>query len=440
MSRHAINSWLAEASGDVASGQSPMGQPDSPPSAGGPPAGDPNAANPSTEMTPPVAGQQQNSPDAANKSQEMPDVSNDPAAPDMPENKQNQDFETWKNEFFKESVRGDVGKLIEMIQNIRDAKLEPYPRKFVEDNLQICFLRQNANIDKACKNIRNNIKQNLDQNNPSVSVVNHINTALQTTPDMNNIFIKLKGLLGMKGDLHRKYLCSLLGAVQVGSGGNNEDLIYNERDYSIRISTRFNDKWGKVDIGKWSLREDDPERYLTEPEQKRMDDGSPEEKDVLRRRVVMEAIAETFKKRSFIINVVGTDGTIHTLGWDMAVSLRNAYANGKLIVKTIQGDNSEAMIDEEGTIIPYVDIKIKYVKDAEGGVDDDGRPAKEEHEFMERIDGILFLTAQFPILKEASTSFGGIVLKEIPYTGNPSDLNVLMRCVPSAPEILLRNC
>jgi hypothetical protein len=154
----------------------------------------------------------------------------------------------------------------------------------------------------------------------------------------------------------------------------------------------------------------------------------------------MEAIAETFKKRSFIINVVGTDGTIHTLGWDMAVSLRNAYANGKLIVKTILGDNSEAMIDEEGTIIPYVDIKIKYVKDAEGGVDDDGRPAKEEHEFMERIDGILFLTAQFPILKEASTSFGGIVLKEIPYTGNPSDLNVLMRCVPSAPEILLRNC
>jgi hypothetical protein len=53
---------------------------------------------------------------------------------------------------------------------------------------------------------------------------------------------------------------------------------------------------------------------------------------------------------------------------------------------------------------------------------------------------MLFLTCQLNILKEAASSFGGIVLKETPYTGNPSDLNVLMRCVPSAGEILLRNC
>jgi hypothetical protein len=110
-------------------------------------------------------------------------------------------------------------------------------------------LRQNANIDKASKTIRNNIKQNLDQNNPSVSMVNHMFSVLQTMPELNNTLIKLKGLLGMKGDMHRKYMASLLGAIQVGSGGNNEDLIYNERDYSIRISTRFNDKWGNVDIG-----------------------------------------------------------------------------------------------------------------------------------------------------------------------------------------------
>jgi hypothetical protein len=46
MSKHALEEWLAEASGDVPGGQAPMGQPDSPPNAGGPPAGDPNAANP----------------------------------------------------------------------------------------------------------------------------------------------------------------------------------------------------------------------------------------------------------------------------------------------------------------------------------------------------------------------------------------------------------
>ena len=437
MSRHALDSWLTEASGDVAANQPPMGTPDSPPGAGGPPSGDPNVANPADSMGAPTPSTQQNSPAAAPG---MPDVANDPAAPDMPDQKEKPDFETWKNEFFKSSVRGDVNKLIDSIQQIRDANLDAYPRKFVEDNLQILFLRQNANIDKAGKAIRNNIKQNLDQNNPSVSVVNHVFSSLQTMPELNNIFIKLKGLLGMKGDMHRKYIASLLGAVQVGSGGNNEDLIYNERDYSIRISTRFNDKWGRVDIGKWSMREDDPERFLSDSEQKRLDDGSPEEKEVLRHRLVIEAIADTFKKRSFIISVVSNDGTINTLGWDLSGSIKNAYTSGKLIVKLMQGENGEAMIDKEGAIIPYVDMKIMYVKDAQGGVDDEGKPAKEEHEFMERIDGILFLTAQYNILKEAASSFGGIVLKETPYAGNPSDLQVLMRCVPSASEILLRNC
>jgi hypothetical protein len=433
----ALEEWLHEASGDIPAGQAPMAAPMMPMQVGTPPdqmAGDPsggmespmdpNVANPTTQM----GGQAQ-----------IPDVSMDPVAPDMPQESEQQDFEQWKNTFFKESVKGDVNKLVDLIHQVRDLELDTYPRKFTEDNLQICFLRQHANIDKASQEVRKLIKNDLDQNNPSVSVVNHIDSVLQKMPELNNVFIKLKGLLGMKGDLHRKYISALIGAVQVGSGGNTEDIIYNERDYSIRISTRYNDRWGKVEIGKWSLREDDPERYLTEPEQKRMQEGSPEEKDVLRRRVVMESIADAFKRRAFIVNSVGNDGTVYTLGWDLSSSLQDAYQEGKLVVKTIQSDNSEAMIDDQGAIIPYVDIQIKYVKET-GGVDEDGKPMKEEHDFMERIDGVLFLTAQLNILQEAATSFTGIVLKETPYNGNPSDLRVLQRCVPTSSELLMRQC
>lgn len=424
---HVLEEWLREA-GEMF-GQ-PQAQPQIPgtPTAGSPP--DPNVANPAPPQTDPEPEDQQNS---------MPDVSLDPAAPDMPEEMDEQDFEQWKNNFFKETVKGDVNKLLDMIHQVRDLDLDSYPHKFVEDNLQVCFLRTTSNIENTTKEIRRLVKENLDQNNPSVSLVNHIINTLQTKPELNNIFIKLKGLLGMKGDLHRKFIAAIVGGVQVGSGGNQEDVVYNEKDYSIRLSTRFNDKWGRVDIGKWSLKEDDPERYLTEPEQRRLEEGSPEEKDVLRRRIVMESIAETFKKRGFLINVVGQDGTIYTLGWDLAGSLKGAYTDGKLVVRTIQSDNSEAMIDDQGAIIPYVDIKIKYIKET-GGVDEQGKPAKEEHEFMERIDGMLFLTAQFQIIREASTSFPGIVLKETPYTGNPSDLRVLQRCVPNASEILMRQC
>jgi len=153
----------------------------------------------------------------------------------------------------------------------------------------------------------------------------------------------------------------------------------------------------------------------------------------------MESIAEAFKRRAFLINVVAEDGTNYTLGWDLSGSLRGAYTDGKLVVKTIQSENSDAMIDDDGKIIPYVDIKIKYMKET-SNVDADGKPIMEEHDFMERIDGILFLTAQLQIIREASTAFSGIVFKENAYKGNPSDLKVLMRCIPSAPELLMRNC
>jgi|GEM_PF-1549547 len=392
------------------------------------------------------AGQSEDSPqetevEKPKQGSQSQDFSQDePQTPDVPEEQEeSEDFETWKINYFKDLVKGDTSLLLNDIHKIRDYDLEAYPRKFVEDNLQILFLRQNSNIEKVGKEIRKSIRQELDNNNPSMSVVSYIFAALQSSPDLTNVFIKLKGTLGMKSDLHRKYLASLLGAAQVGSGGNSEDIIYNERTYSIKISTRFNEKWGMVDIGRWSLREDDPERFLEEPELKRLEEGSPEERDVLRRRVIMEAIADNFKQRSFLINTVGSDGTVYLLGLDLGSCLSTAYADGKLSVRTIQSENSEAMIDDYGNIVPYVDLKIKYLYET-GEIDENGLPKKGESDFIERIDGILFVTAQLDTLKKAAASFPGIILKELQFNGNPSDLKVIQRCVPSAAEIILRNC
>jgi len=435
MHNAALEEWLNEAEGDPA--MNPSGNPPAqglgiPPGQEGPQT-DPNAP------VPPQAKQDPNVDPNNNQDQEIPDRSEDPESPDMPDEESKQNFEEWQDTFFRESTKNDVNKLIDLIHQIRDTDLESYPRKFVEDNLQICFLRQHANIDKASKEIRKLIKNELDQNNPAKSLTNHINTTLKTMPDLNNVFIKIKGLLGAKGDMHRKYIAALIGSIQVGNGGNSEDIIYNEKDYSIRISTRFNDKWGRVEIGKWCLKEEDPETYLTEPEQKRLEEGSPEERDVLRRRIVMESIADHFKKRAFIIHVVDKDGTINMLGWDLGSSLRNAYTEGKLIVKTILSQNSEALINDDGKIVPAVDLKVVYIKET-GELDEDGKPVTEENDFIERIDGILYLTGSQQILKESSSSFSGIVWQELPYNGNPSDLKVLVRCVPNAPEVLMRQC
>lgn len=398
-----------------------------------PPAEDTNVAN----LNDKVAGsspEQQEPPPA-----EKPAASNEPASPDMPEQAQDFDYDTWESDYFKETIKADTNKLINMIQKVRDYDLDPYRRKFVEDNLQICFLRQQANIEKASNEIRKSIKEELDQNNPSVSLVNHIVNNLQNAPDISNVFVKLIGLHGMKGDLHRKFIASLLMAVQVGSGGLNEDIIFNQRDYSIKISTRMNSKFGSIDLGRWFMTADEPEKYLSDSELERMENGSPEEKDVLRKRVIIDSISSFFKKRSFLINIVGEDGTIYMLGLDLSNAIKSAYNKGKLIVQFFENANSETIIDKDNNLIPVSDVKIVYQKET-GELDESGKPIKENIEFMTRRDGVLFLIASEEIIKEAAYSFTGINIKSIPYNGNPSDLRILQRCIPSAPEMLLRNC
>jgi hypothetical protein len=369
------------------------------------------------------------------------DVSDDPEAPEMPEEGEgNHDFEVWKSNYFKESITGDAAKLLGLLSPVREKEgLEPYQRKFVDDNWNIQLIRQNANVADASKQIRKAIRDQLDRNNPASSVVNHVFNTLESIPTLNETFIRMMGYTGNKGELHRKFLAAITSAVQVSSSPDKENIIFNDKEYSIKISTRLNSDWGEVSLGSWSLREDDPARYLSEPELKRLTDGSPQERDVLRRRIVVESIAKHFDEQAFLINVVSDDGTIYHLGWDMSNALRGAYAEGKVVVKTVKSENSEAMISDSGEVVPMVDLKIYFIKEAEGQ-DGDGNPEVEEIEFMERRNGMLFLTAGLVTIREASSAMQGTDFKEVPYQGNPSDLKTLKRCVYSAHDMLMRQC
>jgi hypothetical protein len=423
--RHNLEFWLEEQDPQVTN-QAAVAQS----AEGGPPQGE----QPPQEGQPPA--------DAPDEGQSPPeDVSGDPEAPDMPEERgEERDFEVWKSNYFKESIKGDASKLMEMISPLRNREgLEPYQRKFVDDNWNVQLIRNNANVAEASKQIRKAIRDQLDRSNPATSVVNHVFNTLQTVPTLNETFIRMMGYTGNKGELHRKFVAALTGSVQVSSSPDKENVIFNEKEYSIKMSTRLNSEWGEVALGSWSLREDDPERYLSEPELRRLSEGSPQERDVLRRRVVIESIAKHFDEQAFLINVVSDDGTIYHLGWDMSNALRGAYAEGKVLVKTVKSENSEAMISDDGEIIPMVDLKIYFVKETEEQ-DEQGNPRMEEIEFMERRHGTLFLTAGLVTIREAASAMQGTDFKETPYQGNPSDLKALKKCVYSAHDMLMRQC
>ena len=422
--------WLVEQDIPPMAGQPDMG-------AGGPPMGQPGMP-----QDPMGTGDQQMDPNAMSVDTQPgeEDISQDPPYPEMPEEQdQEDDFERWKMNFVKESIKGDPNAQVNRILQIRDRELDAYPRKFVEDNLDINFLRQNSNIFQVSQEIRKLIKKDFDRTHPATTLVNHITSILEQSPLLNEVYIKCMGLGGAKGDQHRKFLAALLGAVQIGSGGQNEDLVFEEADYSIRISTRLNSKWGDVSLGRWYLKEDDPERYLKEAERDRLDGGSPEEKDVLRRRVVIESIADRFMERAFIINVVTNDGTVQHLGWDLGNSLKSAYLDGKLVVRTKDNDTREAFIDEEGSIVAVPNMDIYYIKEGEE-LNRAGKIDLEELEFISHRDGQLYLTAPVELIKEAAVTLQGILFRETLWPGNPSDLLRVMRCAPSCPEILLRQC
>lgn len=417
----------------------------SPPNLGGPPGVPTDSAPPQggAGSGPALQGAGEN-PNSPPEEEKQDDITQDPQAPmgmDDENGGSPQDFDSWKRQFFKLAIKGDPMEMMNWVESIRSQQgLMAPQRKFVEDNWQILVLRQNGTVDRACREVRKLIKNNLDRNNPGVSVMQHITLVLEQseTPQLRDVFIKLAGLYGLKNDLHRKYLSALTGCVQVGGGGDSEDLAYSEKDYSIQFATRFGTQFGEMKIGKWSLQQDDPERYLQDAELERLSDGSPEEKQVLRRRVVIESIAERYKNRSFLIHVVAPDeGAIYAFGWDMADSILAGYKEGKIIVRSRDAADSEAMIDDEGAIVPLLDLSILYLKET-GETDELGKPKTREVPFMERREGQLYLTAQLETIRDVSSGMQGIFFKEVPFNGNPSDIIEIMRSVPNLEEILMR--
>jgi hypothetical protein len=186
-----------------------MGMPD--PGAGGPPMGQPGSGGDPMNQNPPNNM-------SVNKQGGEEDLSDDPQYPEMPDQEGNDDFTIWKIKYVKESIKGDPNVLVQKILTVRDRDLEPIQRKFVEDNLDINFLRQNSNVLTTSNEIRKLIKKDFDRTNPATTLVRHITETLEKQPLLNEVYIKLLGLSGAKMDQHRKFVASLIGAVQVGSG------------------------------------------------------------------------------------------------------------------------------------------------------------------------------------------------------------------------------
>lgn len=371
------------------------------------------------------------------------DPAGDPPAPDLPAGQQPVGFESWKRGFMKLAIKGDPTEMLTNLQPVRDQPgLELPQRKFLDDNHDILKFRQNPLISAASAEVRKLIKQQLDRNSPAVSVMSNLYSVLSSmyteSPLLREVFLKLTGHHANKAEYHRKFLAGLLGAVQEGGGGSKHDLRYSEKEYSIPISTRFYGEFGNITLTDWALQKSDPEKYLSDAEQERLQDGSPEERQVLRRRIVVSSIADALKNRAFLIHVATADGNIYHLGWDASEGLMGGYREGKLVVRGKGPNDADAMYNDDGDLVSLVDIVVHYMKQT-GQTDENGRPETRPVPFIERKDGRLYLTASLETMRDLANGLSGFFFQEDPFNGNPSDLRAITRAVPSLEEILLRN-
>lgn len=404
------------------------------PAAGGPPASDPNAPGQGGQVQQQQPAQQPAP--GSDPSANQDDVTQDPQVPDYMPN-QDQDFEQWKHDFMEAAVKSDNEVLVQMLKGMRDRQLEIQQKRFVEDNINIFFFRRDPAIAKASKEVRNLIKQDLDRTNPGSTVMQHVMATLNANPLLFQQLIKLSGTFAWKADLHRKWMAALLGAVQVGGGSASKDLVLPEADYDINLSTRFATQFGELNIGRWSLIESDPKEFLKPDEQENLQDGAPEEKQMLRRKIIMKSIGEAFRKRAFLINVVSNDGTVYSIGWDLGNSILDAWKQGKIVVRGKENEDREVMIGDDGAIIPVVDYALMFVKDT-GEVDENGRAETEEVPFLERRDSTIYLVADLETIQAASAALSGLFFTQVPYGGNPGEIEQLRRAIPGLTEIMVK--
>ena len=348
------------------------------------------------------------------------DVTQDPQEIEEPQQGQAKDFEVWRHEFFELAKKGDTGQMIDAIGVVRDRPgLGAPQKKFVEDNLQIWMYRQD--IEQQADQIRKLVNKDFDITNPGTTLMQHICAVMEENTAMIQVPIKLTGTFAWKSDIHRKWVAALLGAVQEGGGASRHDLVLNDDEWSVEISTRFYAEFGEIDMGKWSLAVNDAEKFLSQSEFKALEDGSPGYKRELRRKIVISSIAERFARRAFLIHVCHTDGTLYSIGWDAGDCIKAAYRAGKLEVRAKGTKDKDCKIAKDGAITPLEETRIFYVKDT-GELDENGNISTIEVPFIEERSGKLYVIADGNTLRDAASNMSGLFFRELPYSGNPTDI------------------
>lgn len=302
---------------------------------------------------------------------------------------------------------------------------------------------QNFEIEDSDKE---EIPPEMSQSISGVELYSIISEEIDRYPNIVNTMIKLPSFYSMKSDLYRKTIAALMNGVQIGAGGTLEDLFIpiTKGGVGIKVCTRCYTEFGNIQIGKWRLQFNDPENYLSDTELEKLNNtGSPEEKEVLRKRVVIESVAEAFKNKIYIILISDpNDGSRHEIGFNFYDLIMDGWKNGYISINfRASVGRGEAGVKVNGEMIDLQDIVIEYIKEDSSNLDEEGLPSKEHIELMKLKNGYLYMVIMGQDFSDfVNDSQSGVFYSKKYFDNGPEELHKIQRCVPDIKEIMLKQC
>lgn len=381
----------------------------------------------------------ENPPEVDQPELQEPSVSEDPAGEDEPigdeeppSNREGQDvgeevelldFDDFRQDYIEMSVNAKPEELMDKLGDLSGIiDLGPKEKKFTSDNLQILQLMEDKDIYEASRKLHH-IEDPME-------MMAQLSETIDKVETLRNVTFKLTSFFGMKSDLYRKFVASLLGAVQVGGGGTVEDLVIAPtKGQRTLLCTRFYTVFGYIDLVPWSLHEGDADMFLKDIERERMETGSPEEKRVLLKRTILSSITNVVGNKIFLVCVVSrSTGRRTEFAFRMDRFLNQGYEKGLLEVN-LSEESDRLEVFPDGSTRPPAKLQIKFV-DPEG----------EDKEFIEWMRGSLYMTAEPETIETLADLIGESFYNRTDFEGDEEELETAQNCIPTLPDMLLRRC
>jgi hypothetical protein len=220
--------------------------------------------------------------------------------------------------------------LEEALLAMRDGAEGSAHRTFVEMNLSAISLLEETVVVDAQKKIRRG--KNADSS--PHDVFESMEEELSGVKELSEAVQRISALGASRGSAWRQLVAALCGGaivpgptggeVHVPVGGKKQKAVVVMRPQAYL-------GWGAVDLGGVTMTSESPDEYLGGEERVKLSNGSPEERRVLRGRMVIEAIADQLGGGTFTILVVSQAGSWTTAYFDGDL-FREAYESGTITV------------------------------------------------------------------------------------------------------------